>query len=149
MRVLALLLLLAGCGAAEDRKAAAPAKAAKAETAPEHVPTAAELADMAAAADALRTYYGHIGRREYGAAWALREQRPGLDLERFAENFERYSEYRAEVGTPSYPVASDGWVWIDAPVQTWGRQASGEPHGSVGRVTLKRPAGGGAWRIVP
>jgi hypothetical protein len=145
-----LLLALAACGAGEERKA--PRKAAgeaPANAAPPYVPSPAEIADMEAAAATLRAYYGHIGRGDYRAAWALREQRPGLDYARFAASFARYRNYNADVGTPSYPAEADGWVWIDAPVQTWGRQADGSRHNAVGRVLMKRRAGTRNWKIAP
>jgi hypothetical protein len=150
MRAFLLLVLLAGCGAAEEAQAPVNAgNAAAAPAAPERVPTAAEIADMEAAAATLRAYYGAIGRGDYRAAWALREQRPGLAYERFAASFEIYADYNADVGTPSYPAEADGWVWIDAPVQTWGRRKDGERFGSVGRVLLKRRAGTARWKIAP
>jgi hypothetical protein len=83
------------------------------------------------------------------AAWALREQRPGLSYERFAASFDIYADYHADVGTPSYPSEADGWVWIDAPVQTWGRRKDGERFGSVGRVLMKRRSGAADWKIAP
>lgn len=148
MRPLFFLVLLAGCGADEARK---PGNAAKAETpaAPVRVPTPAEIAEMEAAAATLRAYYAHLGRRDYRAAWELREQRPGLSFERFAASFDVYADYNAGVGTPAYPAEADGWVWIDAPVQTWGRRRDGGRFGNVGRVLLKRRAGSGDWKIAP
>jgi hypothetical protein len=97
----------------------------------------------------LRAYYDAIARRDYRAAWDLRENRPGLGFDRFAASFAIYADYRADVGTPSFPAQGDGSVWIDAPVQIYGRRTNGERFGSVGRVMLKRPAGGGGWRIAP
>ncbi|HEY0014074.1 MAG TPA: hypothetical protein VGB79_14625 [Allosphingosinicella sp.] len=150
MRVLPLLILLAGCGSADEAEAPGNAgNAAAAPAAPERVPTEAEIADMAAAASALRAYYAAIGRGDYRAAWALREQRPGLGYARFAASFDVYADYHADVGTPSYPSEADGWVWIDAPVQTWGRRKDGEPFGSVGRVLMKRRSGTADWKIAP
>jgi hypothetical protein len=143
------LVLLAACGAEKSERVPA-AKAAKAapET-PQRDPTADEIADMRAAAATLRLYYDNLGARDYRAAWALREQRPGLDFERFAESFARYRDYHADVGTPSFPAAADGFVWIDAPVQTWGTETSGARFGNVGRVLMKRRAGTRAWKLAP
>lgn len=148
MRPLFLLILLAGCGAEEARE---PRNAAKAQTpaAAVRVPTAAEIEDMEAAAATLGAYYAHLGQRDYRSAWALREQRPGLSYERFAASFDIYADYNAGVGSPSYPAAADGWVWIDAPVQTWGRRKDGGRFGNVGRVLLKRRAGSSDWKISP
>jgi hypothetical protein len=149
MRILLLLCLLAGCGGAEETKAPPNTIAAPTAAAPAHRPTAAEIADMEAAASALRAYYAAIGRGDYRAAWALREQRAGLDYERFAASFDVYADHHADVGTPSYPAEADGWVWIDAPVQTWGRRKDGERFGSVGRVLMKRRSGASGWKIAP
>ncbi|HZF94547.1 MAG TPA: hypothetical protein VEZ20_06695 [Allosphingosinicella sp.] len=150
MRAFLPLILLAGCGGTEEAQAPGNAgNAAASQAGPERVPSAAEIADMKAAAAALRAYYAAIGRGDHRAAWALREQRPGLDYARFARSFDIYADYRADVGTPSYPAEADGWVWIDAPVQTWGRRKDGERFGSVGRVLMKRRAGTGDWKIAP
>lgn len=150
MRLVAvLLLLLASCGASDDEAAPSPGASPSADAAPPRVPTAAEKADMDEAAATLRAYYDAIARRDYRAAWALREQRPGLEIDRFAESFAIYADYRADVGLPSFPAEADGTVWIDAPVQIYGRRTNGETFGSVGRVMLKRPARGAGWRIAP
>lgn len=150
MRAFLPLILLAGCGGTEDAPAPGNSgNAVAAPAAPERVPTQAEIADMEAAAAALRAYYAAIGRGDYRAAWALREQRAGLHYDRFAQSFEIYADYNADVGTPSYPAEAEGWVWIDAPVQTWGRRKDGERFGSVGRVLLKRRAGTDDWKIAP
>ena len=149
MRALSFLLLLAGCGGDGDERgnrarnvqenAAAPPTAA---------PSAQDLALSVAAADALRLYYERIGRRDWRGAFAMREPAPGLTLERFAASFERYEDYRATVGIPSLPARQDGAVWVQIPVQLYGRMRSGRPFGSAGAITLKREAGAEAWRIV-
>lgn len=144
-----LVLLLAGCGAEEEARAPAGNAAKAAPAGPAYAPTPTEVADMEAAAAALRLYYAHLGRKDYRAAWALRDRRAGLDYERFAASFARYRDYHADVGTPSYPAESDGFVWIDAPVQTWGTQADGERFGSVGRVLMKRRVGTRQWKLSP
>lgn len=149
MRLLALFLLLAGCGSSDDEAAPRPGGPPSAEAVPPRVPTAAEAEDMDEAAATLRAYYDAIARRDYRAAWALREQRPGLGFDRFAESFGVYADYRADVGMPSFPAEADGSVWIDAPVQIYGRRTNGETFGSVGRVMLKRSARGAGWRIAP
>lgn len=146
---LTLALLLAGCGAEDEERLPQANAVESAPAGRPYVPTPSEVADMEAAAAALRLYYAHLGRKDYRAAWALRDQRPGLDYERFAASFGRYRDYHADVGTPSYPAESDGFVWIDAPVQTWGTQTNGERFGSVGRVLMKRRAGTREWKLSP
>ncbi len=112
------------------------------------MPTAAELADAEAAAATLRLYYERIGRRDYAGALALREQR-GLTAQRLAESFAGYADYRATVHVPTIPIESDGFVWLEIPVQLYGRTGDGRPFGSVGQVTMRRPVGGRDWRLAP
>lgn len=151
MRALLLVLLLAACGGPDAATAPPAANHAAAEPVqPPRVPTAAERADMEAATATLRSYYDALGRGDHRAAWRLREQRPGLSFEAFAASFDVYETYRADIGTPSFPGEAGGFVWIDAPVQLWGRRRDGRPFGTVGRVMLRRPAGDArrsAWRI--
>lgn len=142
---LLLALAAAACDSA-DPPANRAEKAAAA--APARVPSAAELADAEAAAAVLRLYYARIGRRDYAGALALREH-SGLTAERFAESFAAYSDYRATVHVPTIPIESDGFVWLEIPVQTYGRRHDGSPFGSVGQVTMRRPARGGDWRLAP
>jgi len=100
------------------------------------------------AAQVLHTYYTLIEARRYREAYALREPGRGAASEAdFAANFDRYAEYRATIGTPSEPVESGGWDYVEVPVQPYGRMKDGSPIGSAGTVTLRRRAGGGEWRI--
>jgi hypothetical protein len=146
MKRLALLLFAAGCDSPEPGpNAAAPQAPAQVGRAA----TAAEAADAEAAAAVLRDYYARIGRGDYRGAWSLRERRPGLAYRRFAASFAAYADYRATVHLPSIPVAADGFVWLEVPVQLHGRRRDGRPFGSVGRVTMRRPARGGDWRLAP
>ena len=147
MRLLAVLVLLAGCTAEEEH---APANVAdKAAAAPPAAPppTSEDVALSRAAADTLRLYYDRLGRREWRAAFAMRAPAPGLTLERFAANYERYRDYRATVAMPSLPARQNGAVWVQVPVQLYGRMRDGSPFGSVGVMMLKREAGEQRWRI--
>ena len=151
MRRLALFLVfLGGCGSGGTPEEKAPANAAaNAAATPDHPPPSqADIALSREAAEALRAYYGAIGRHDLGAAWRMREHRPGLAFDRYAASFERYADYRATVGVPSLPARQDGAVWVEVPVQLYGRMRDGAPFGSVGRVTMKREAGSREWRIV-
>jgi hypothetical protein len=147
MRRLALLLLLSSCGAdpAEPQNQSSPTPAPVAAV---PAPSTEELQASRAAAAAVADYYEAIARGDYSAAWRLREPRPGDTLERFAAGFAPYADYRATVGMPTLPVRQDGALWVAVPVQLYGRRRDGAPFGSVGRVTLKRAAGGDRWRIV-
>ena len=149
MRRSFLLLLLAGCGGAEKSQPPAANLHNQATAAPAPAPpTNEQLAESRAAAAALFLYYEHIAARDYRAAWALRERRPGLAFEVFAASFERYRDYRATVGVPSLPAEQDGTLWVEVPVQLYGRMRDGAPMGSVGRVMMKRVPGD-RWRVAP
>lgn len=146
MRFLAVLVLLAGCGAEEERAQANVAQNNVA--APPAAPPAPEdVALSRAAADALRLYYDRLGRREWRAAFAMRAPAPGLTFARFVANYERYRDYRATVAMPSLPGRRDGAVWVQVPVQLYGRMRDGTPFGSVGVMMLKREAGEERWKI--
>ena len=147
MRWLALLLLSTCSSGAEEpanRSAGPPA------TPPTPArPVSPEDAEASREAGAtVAEYYEAIARRDYPAAWRLREPGPGDTLERFAAGFEAYADYRATVGMPTLPARQDGHVWVAVPVQLYGRRRDGAPFGSVGRVTLKRAAGQDRWKIV-
>jgi hypothetical protein len=159
MRRLPLLALLAL--AACHREAPPPAEktqAQRARTAASNSPSPpqadrkAARDDAAGAADVLRRYYGLIEAGNYRDAWAMRSGARGLDADQFAAHFRAYEDYRSQVGTPSLPVRSDGWDYVEVPVMTTGRFIGGKPFGSTGSVTLRRPAPGNAagesgWRI--
>jgi hypothetical protein len=146
MRAFALLLLLAGCrGEPQDRAANVVENGVRAQGT---APPAADVEVSRAAASALRLYYDHIGRREWRAAFSMRQPEPGLTLERFVANCERYEDYRATVGVPSLPARQDGGIWVQVPVQLYGRMRGGRPFGSVGAVMLRRAAGDDRWRIL-
>lgn len=100
------------------------------------------------AAEVMRSYYALIEAGKYSEAYQLRE--PAADApsaEAFTQSFQRYSEYRATIGTPSEPVESNGWLYVEVPVQTYGRMNDGSPLASGGTVTMRRRSPGGAWRI--
>ncbi len=142
-------LAVAACGPDPAEPQAAPANAAAGRAAAPS-PTPAQIEEGRAAAETLRLYYEHVAAGDHRAAWALRERRPGLGFEAFAASFSAYEDYRATVGVPSLPVATDGFLWIEVPVQLYGRLRGGASFGSVGRVTMKRPAPEpDGWQIVP
>lgn len=100
------------------------------------------------AADVLKRYYALIGERRYEEARALREtgsRAPTADA--FAANFEKYAEHRATIGTPSLVAEGGDWLYVEVPVQTYGKLKSGAAFGSAGTVTLRRRKSGGEWRI--
>lgn len=147
MRRAALLLLIAGCDAADQAETPPPLPRKLAPQRPPAPPPPEAVAEAEAAAAALRAYYRHIAERDFRAAWRMREERPGASFERFAQSFADYGDYRATVGVPSLPVEAEGQVWVSVPVQLYGRRRDGSPLGSVGRVAMKRRGSGGPWRL--
>ena len=147
MRALAFTILLAGCGG-EEESARADGLENKVEAPAQPPPSAEDAALSSDAAASLRLYYDHLARREWRAAFAMRASAPGLTLERFAANYERYEAYLATVGAPSLPARQDGAVWVQIPVQLYGRMRDGSPFGSVGMMVLRREERGGRWTIL-
>lgn len=148
----ALLLIAGACGGPADEPTnvaangrAGPENGAAAAAYPP--PTAAEIEAARAAAAAVARYYELIGRREWAAAFALREPRRGITLDRFIERYAPYQHHGATVGMPSRPAERDGTLWVRVPVQLYGRGADGAPFGSVVTVTMKRRAGERAWKV--
>jgi hypothetical protein len=162
MRRLALLALLiaASCHrqapAPPPQKHSAPAQGSvpQAQT-PLSQPEAQSAShDAAGAADVLHHYYTLIQAGKYEDAWRMRSGGRGIDEAQFAAHFKPYESYHPQIGIPSRPVTSQGWVWVEVPVMTTGRFLGGKPFGSAGSVTLRRPApdtaapaGERGWRI--
>jgi ketosteroid isomerase-like protein len=154
-RALALLLLTAGCGEAEQGqpKQAAPRPAPAMVRPQARLPPEPEVAEPVSlkeggAADVLKLYYEHISARRYEAARVLRdpEGRQASAAE-FAANFERYSEHHATVGTPSLVAEAGEWLYVEVPVQRYGKFRDGKTSANAGTVTLRRRKSGGEWRI--
>ena len=111
--------------------------------------------DASGAADMLRHYFALIETGRYADAWRMRDGGGrDIDAAQFAAHFKAYQSYHSQVGAPSRPVASQGWIWVEVPVMTTGNFLGGKPFGSTGSVTVRRPASGAAappdqqgWRI--
>lgn len=155
-RALLLCFALLSCGEVESEapptKEPAPAKPVQAPAQPPAKPVPEPAGAPAAgqgAAEIVRTYYALIEAGDYGEARRLREKPAGTDPAAFAANFERYAEHRATVGTPSEVVEGGDWLYVEVPVQTYGRLRSGNTFGSAGTVSLRRRKGepNAGWRI--
>ena len=151
------LLLLAACGADSEpepesnlqHEAAAPRPAPSPPVRPaESEETKQASADAGAV---LRRYYDLIEAGDYEAAWRMRGH--GEEgAEAFAKNFAAYERYRVVLGPATRPVAANGWLYVEVPIQITGRMKGGKPFGSVGSVTMRRPSPGAGresegWRI--
>ena len=91
------------------------------------------------AANILQTYYALIEQGDYDAAYALRSpSADGPSAAEFAASFERYAEYHAQIGAPSNIEGAAGSLYVEVPVQIYGRLKDGKPFSSAGTVTLRR-----------
>ncbi len=103
------------------------------------------------AANVLQTYYALIEAGKYAQAFRLREPREDLTADRFADSFDRFSEYHANIGAPSEPQGAAGSLYVEVPVQLYGRMKDGRPFSNAGTVTLRRsnnvPGASKDWRI--
>jgi hypothetical protein len=152
---LCCLLLLAACG----RDSETPQDAQRREDAakppmPElepPAPTEQDLEDSGDAAAILKRYYARIEAGDYDAAWEMRSgETDEAARRRFADNFRAYSSYHADVGTPSEPVAANGFSYVEVPVMIRGTFRGGKSFASAGSVTVRRSTSAGGdrgWRV--
>lgn len=153
--VLLALSFATACGSesepvAETNRHNGPAQSRSPPEAPA-TPAGSQQEEGGNAAAILRRYYDLIEAGDYGAAWGMRG-RGEEGAEAFARNFAAYERYRVTLGPASVPVEASGWLYVEVPIQITGRMKGGKPFGSVGSVTMRRPAPGGArepggWRI--
>jgi hypothetical protein len=90
------------------------------------------------AANVVQTYYALIEAGDYPGAHALRWDSDTLSLAAFEANFAPYAEYHATVGAPSEIQGAAGSLYVEVPVQTYGRRKDGKPFGSAGTIALRR-----------
>lgn len=90
------------------------------------------------AADVVRDYYALIESGDYEKAWLLRWDSKGSGRNRFVAGFAPYAEYHATVGTPTEIQGAAGSLYVEVPVQLYGRRKDGKPFGSAGTITLRR-----------
>lgn len=158
MKRAAILLLLAAtaaCGRDAAEKAGPADRSQEATTlqAPSPTPPSAPQTSPSAnsgeqtSATGLDTravtqaYFDAIASREYQAAWALRWKGEGdgtESWEAFRDAYDLYAEHHATVGIPGPVEGAAGSLYVEVPVQLYGRMKSGEPFSSAGTVTLRR-----------
>ena len=145
------LLTLAACGneaaapAPKPGEPDIPAPSAAPQPTPSE-PDAAEQENSADAAEVLRSYYAAIEGGDFEAAARMRSDEK-TDAERLADNFKSYESYKVQVGRPTRPTRSGDHLFVDVPVMITGSYKSGKTFGSGGRVTMRRAAEGGGWRV--
>jgi hypothetical protein len=152
---LCCLLLLAACGReseipqdSQNRQRAAQPPMPELEP---PVPTERDREASGDAAALLKRYYARIEAGDYDSAWAMRSGEAGEGARRrFADNFKAYASYHADVGTPSEPVAANGFSYVEVPVMIRGTFRGGKGFASAGSVTVRRATAGEGergWRI--
>jgi hypothetical protein len=93
------------------------------------------------AAQIVQSYFALIEAGKYRQAWALwsnDSKTSGKTANAFAESFNRYAEYHAEIGAPGRIEGAAGSLYVDVPIVAYGRLTSGIPFKRKGMVTLRR-----------
>lgn len=95
------------------------------------------------AANVVQTYYALIEQHRYHDAWLLWGEggkASGMSEEAFADGFDTYSAYHANIGAPGRIDAGAGQRYVTVPVQVYGRTRDGEDFNFLGEVVLHRTA---------
>lgn len=93
------------------------------------------------AANVVQTYYALIEAGKYGEAWKLWSDgggASGMSAAEFAASFDKYGEYHANIGAPGRIEGAAGSLYVEVPVQVYGRLKSGVEFNMLGPVTLRR-----------
>jgi hypothetical protein len=85
------------------------------------------------AANVVQTYYALVEAGKFAEARRLRSDGGGDEAD-----FDRYSEYHANIGAPGRIEGAAGSLYVEVPVQAYGRLKSGEPFNLRGSATLRR-----------
>lgn len=56
----------------------------------------------------------------------------------FAASFDKYSEYHANIGAPGRIEGAAGSLYVEVPVQVYGRLKNGAEFNMLGPMTLRR-----------
>ena len=109
------------------------------------------------AANVVQTFFALVeaGRHEQAwQLWSASGKASGMSASDFAASFERYQEYHARVGAPGRIEGAAGSLYVEVPVQVYGRLKGGKQFNAAGKVQLRRTnevPGAGAeqqqWRI--
>ena len=89
------------------------------------------------AANVVQTYYAFLEAGRYDEAWRLWSD-SGMSPAEFAAGFDGYAEYHANIGAPGRIEGAAGSLYVEVPVQVYGRLKGGEPFNRLGTVRLRR-----------
>jgi hypothetical protein len=93
------------------------------------------------AANVVQSYYALLEQGRHEEAWRLWSdggRASGMTAGQFAASFARYAEYHAQIGAPGEIEGAAGSLYVEVPVQVYGRLRSGEPFRMLGPVRLRR-----------
>jgi hypothetical protein len=93
------------------------------------------------AADIIQTYYALLEAGRYDEAWRLWSdggRASGMSAAEFAASFDKYAEYHAQIGAPGRIEGAAGSLYVEVPVQVYGRLKRGGEFNMLGAVRLRR-----------
>lgn len=166
-KALALMLLLAGaCSrSAEEQQVATPANESEPvrerlvrNEAPPNPPAPGRAGGLSddrtpiaegridpkgpqGAAQVLQSYFALIEKGKFADAyrlWSDGGNATGESEVQFVKSFEAYREFHANIGAPRGSEGAAGSIYVDVPVQLYGRTKHGEEFNARGTMTLRR-----------
>lgn len=93
------------------------------------------------AANVVQIYYASLGAKDYPAAWKLWNNggaASGMSADAFAKSFDQYDSYNANIGAPGQIEGAAGSLYVEVPVQVYGRRKDGREVHMLGSATLRR-----------
>jgi hypothetical protein len=93
------------------------------------------------AAQVLQRYFALVEQGKYSDAYRLLYgdgKATGEGAADFAKAFSAYSEFHANIGAPGNAEGAAGSIYVDVPVQLYGRTKDGKPFNARGTMTLRR-----------
>lgn len=93
------------------------------------------------AANVVQAYYALLEARQYDQAyalWADGGKASGMSQAEFAASFDKYEDYHANVGPPGQVEGAAGSLYVEVPVQVYGRLERGGNFDMRGPLRLRR-----------
>jgi hypothetical protein len=93
------------------------------------------------AANVVQSYFALVEARRYDEAWRLWAnggQAGGPNAQAFAARFADYDSYHGLVGAPGRIEGAAGSLYVQVPVQVYGRRKDGQAFHQGGRAILRR-----------
>lgn len=94
------------------------------------------------AGQVIQSYWALIEQGRYGEAydlWSSEGEASGMGREDFAASFDKYSEIHAMIGAPGPVEGAAGSLYVEIPVQVYGRMADdGSEFNMIGPMILRR-----------